>query len=42
MLQPHGGYGLGMAKSKKPKKISNPVYEAELLRMQTELVTLQE
>ncbi|HZA05899.1 MAG TPA: hypothetical protein VE617_15155 [Propionibacteriaceae bacterium] len=30
----------GMAK--KPKRISNALYEADLLRLQTELVTLQE
>ena len=31
-----------MAKGKKPKKIGNALYESELLRLQTELVTLQE
>ena len=31
-----------MAKKKKPPKISNEVYEAEIFRMQTELVKLQE
>ena len=31
-----------MAKGKKPKKISNGAYEAELFRLQTELVVLQE
>jgi polyphosphate kinase len=31
-----------MAKAKKPKKISNALYESELLCLQTELVTLQE
>ena len=31
-----------MAKARKPKKISNALYESELLRLQTELVTLQE
>jgi polyphosphate kinase len=31
-----------MAKGRKPKKISNGLYESELLRLQTELVTLQE
>jgi polyphosphate kinase 2 len=31
-----------MVKAKKPKKIKNAVYEAELLRLQTELVALQE
>jgi polyphosphate kinase 2 len=31
-----------MAKKKKPPKVSNAVYEAEMFRMQTELVKLQE
>src|ERR671917_523193 len=31
-----------MAKAKKPKKIRNAAYEAELFRLQTELVMLQE